>query len=62
MSWPSPQDYNEAIQNPHLCFSDEELRNGKAVLNALGLPQPNSGNFASVYRVRCDGKDWAVRC
>lgn len=62
MSWPTPQDYNEAIQNPHLSFEDESLSCGTAQLNALGLPQPASGNFASVYRVHSKNKDWAVRC
>jgi hypothetical protein len=61
-SWPSPQDYNEAIQNPEICFSDSELQNGEVEVNAIGLPKPISGSFASVYKVQCGGKAYAVRC
>lgn len=62
MPWPTPQDYNEAIQNPRVCFSDPTLRAGIVDLTPLGLPRPITGNFASVYRLRCSGRDWAVRC
>lgn len=64
MSWPLSQDYNEAIQSPHLCFADPELRTGQAAVNPLGLPVPRSGNFADVYEVRCpaSGRRWAVKC
>jgi hypothetical protein len=64
MGWPLSQDYNEAIQNPHLCFTDAQLCAGQVATNALGLPMPRSGNFADVYEVRCpltDGR-WAVKC
>ncbi len=62
MSWPTPQDYNEAIQNPHLNFADEELRAGTPEVNNLGLPQASTGAFASAYRIKCAGRDVAVRC
>jgi hypothetical protein len=62
MLWPSPQDYNEAVQNPQLCFSDPELQEGEPELTALMLPKAISGGFASVYRMQCQEKDWAVRC
>jgi hypothetical protein len=62
MSWPSPQDYNEAIQSPGACFADEELKAGTIALNRLGLPLVASGSFASVYRMDCHPKSWAVRC
>lgn len=62
--WPTPQDYNEAIQNPRLCFSDAELAEACPVLTSLGLPKPVSGAFASVYQmVSADRrKQFAVRC
>jgi hypothetical protein len=60
--WPTPQEYNEAIQNPKLSFRDAELADGEPELTALGLPRPITGNFASVYRMRCARRDWAVRC
>ena len=62
MPWPTPQDYNEAIQNPRQNLADAELAAGTPELTRLGLPRPITGNFASVYRMRCGGKDWAVRC
>ncbi len=60
--WPTPQDYNEAVQNPALNFADPELRRGTPEVTALGLPRAISGGFASVYRLRCGPRDWAVRC
>jgi tRNA A-37 threonylcarbamoyl transferase component Bud32 len=61
-TWPTPQDYNEAIQMPAFSFEDAELRTGQPDLSPLGLPRPITGAFASVYRVRCQSHDWAVRC
>src|SRR5438874_3709168 len=63
MSWPLPQDYNEAIQSPDSSFSDPELKQGEATTNAIGLPMPRSGNFADVYEFKCPGgKKWALKC
>jgi hypothetical protein len=62
MRWPLSQDYNEAIQNPTVCFSDPDLRRGEAVCNAMGLPAPCSGNFADVYAVATPQRKWAVKC
>ncbi|GAC1398501.1 MAG: hypothetical protein NVSMB52_12040 [Chloroflexota bacterium] len=62
MPWPTPQDYNEAIQSPQLSFQDPDLRAGRAETTVLGLPRPITGNFASVYKIECPGSDWAVRC
>ncbi|MDZ4834798.1 MAG: hypothetical protein SGJ27_13555 [Candidatus Melainabacteria bacterium] len=62
MRWPTPQEYNEAIQNPTTCFNEPGLVSGSVVLNALGLPRADSGNFASVYRVTGANQDCAVRC
>ncbi|OJW23937.1 MAG: hypothetical protein BGO49_17280 [Planctomycetales bacterium 71-10] len=62
MAWPTPQEYNEAVQSPQVCFSDPELKRGSPALTPLGLPRPISGAFASVYRIDCQGRSWAVRC
>lgn len=62
MPWPTLQDYNEAIQSPRLNFHDPELKGGSVETTALGLPRPITGGFASVYRVRCGQREWAVRC
>ena len=62
MTWPTSQDYNEAIQNPTSSFSDPELRQGKVVCNPMGLPLPCSGNFADVYAFQTPQRQWAVKC
>jgi hypothetical protein len=65
MPWPQSTDYNLAIQNPHLCFEDEELRASTAFSAdpVLGLPTPRAGNFADVYHmIHPDGRQWAVKC
>ena len=63
MTWPNATDYNAAVQNPQLCFRDEELRQGQAVGDLFGLPRPHSGNFADVYQIQgADGQSWAVKC
>jgi serine/threonine protein kinase len=60
--WPSPQDYNEAIQDLNANTLDLQLQNGEVEVTALGLPRPLCGSFASVYRVRSGNVDYAVRC
>lgn len=62
MPWPTPQDYNEAVQSPALCFNLPELKGGRPELTPLGLPRAITGGFASVYRIYHSGRDWAVRC
>jgi hypothetical protein len=62
MPWPTPQDYQEAMQNPSIAFTDPQLRSGRAEENQLGLPRPICGAFASVYKVVGGGRTWAVRC
>src|SRR5262249_38407165 len=62
MPWPLSQDYNEAIQEPAQCFADTELNQAVSVFNALGLPQPCSGNCADVYAVQSGPRKWAVKC
>ncbi|MFN8551917.1 MAG: hypothetical protein U0103_10545 [Candidatus Obscuribacterales bacterium] len=59
--WPTPQDYNEAVQVPKLSVQDPELRGGLPYTNALGLPRSVTGSFASVYRMHCRHKDFALR-
>jgi WD40 repeat protein len=63
MSWPLSHEFNEAVQNPQVVFSDPDLKGGETVVGATGLPLPRSGNFADVYQVRgADGREWAVKC
>ncbi len=62
MPRPEPAEYNQSIQNPNLCFADPELRSGLPELDSPGLPRAVSGAFASVYRMHCGRRVWAVRC
>lgn len=60
---PTGQQFQEAIQNPHLNLGDPELRQGRPVVNQLGLPKPITGNFATVFTLTCDGaKRYAIKC
>ncbi|MDZ4834106.1 MAG: hypothetical protein SGJ27_10050 [Candidatus Melainabacteria bacterium] len=61
-NWPTPQEFNEAIQTPQLCFSDADLKNTRILLNPLGLPKSATGAFASVYKATNGSTSWAVRC
>lgn len=60
--WPTPQEFNEAIQRPDLCFEDPELKLATVSLNPLGLPRSITGSFASVYKLRSGNAVHAVRC
>jgi hypothetical protein len=60
--WPSPQDYNEAVQNARLNVSDAELKQSTVEINAMGLPKAVSGAFASVYKMKCAQRSLALRC
>lgn len=60
--WPSPSDYQDTVQNPRVAFSDPALRDGQVVCDALGLPKPISGSFATVFQVEYWGRRHAVRC
>ncbi len=63
MSWPMSQDFNEAVQNPRLAFTDPDIKDGETVVGAHGMPLPRSGNFADVYQLRgMDGREWAIKC
>ncbi|MBI3893446.1 MAG: hypothetical protein HY303_18160 [Candidatus Wallbacteria bacterium] len=59
---PTAADYCEAVQNAAFCFEQPELRQGRAEADALGLPRPRTGAFATVFRMECPTGDFAVRC
>ncbi len=61
-SWPTPQDFNEAVQLPASAFSDSELRAAAPLLSPLGLPKAVTGAFASVYQMHSTAGTWAVKC
>ena len=64
MGWPTPENYDEAVQNLHHSMGDEELRTGQAALDDQQLPMVWAGSFASVYHINCPatGKSWAMKC
>ena len=62
MPLPSPQEYQEAVQNPQIAFSDSELRSSHPETNSLGLPKPYSGNFTTTFCLVNSSHKWAVRC
>jgi hypothetical protein len=55
VSWPTPQDYDEAVQRALLNLNDPDLRNGT-------VESRITGTFANVYRIRSGNGTWAVRC
>ena len=61
-NWPSPQDWQAAIQNPHTAFTDAFLRGATAAVDHLGLPTVWSGNFAYVFKVANGQERRAIRC
>jgi serine/threonine protein kinase len=62
MSWPTMTDYQEAIQNPRLCFADHELQSGLPVIGLWNVPKAMSGSFAVVFQIDCNGRKYAVKC
>jgi hypothetical protein len=62
--WPHQLDYFEAVQMPAQSFADPDLRSALVAEDHRGMPQPWSGNFASVYQFQsADGlQTWAVKC
>lgn len=62
MPLPRGDEYNQAVQNPRVCFSDNILQSCHVETNPLGLPKPYSGGFTTTYRLLNSSHSWAVRC
>ena len=62
MAWPTMPEFYDVVQNPGVCFEDNDLVQGTVALNQRGLPLVYSGNFACVFKVTTGGGDVAVRC
>ena len=62
MSYPTVEQFNEALQHPKTAFIDSELQNGTVQTTGLGLPLAFCGGFALTYRVQSGNKKYAVRC
>ncbi len=61
--YPTPSDYQEALQVPETAFKDAELQTATPRTNVLGLPQPITGAFAAVFPMTTEaGERYAVKC
>ncbi|PQJ33885.1 hypothetical protein BSZ35_04060 [Salinibacter sp. 10B] len=61
--YPTPSDYQEAVQMPGSAFRDPELQAATPRTNVLGLPQPITGAFAAVFPMTTEpGKTYAAKC
>ena len=62
MPFPTRVKYQTAVQNPGICFRDPDLARSTAECGENGMPLTYSGGFATTFRMRNAGVDWAVRC
>jgi len=62
MSYPTLENYNEALQNHRNCLTDPELKAGTMAKSGLGLPLALCGGFALTYTITTGGRKYAVRC
>jgi hypothetical protein len=62
MALPRGDEYNQAVQNPRINFSDTDLKLCQVETNPLGLPKPYSGGFTTTYRLDYNSSCYAVRC
>lgn len=62
MLLPRGDEYNQAVQNPKIAFTDADLKSSSVEETLLGLPKPYSGGFTITYKLSNHQKGWAVRC
>ncbi|MTI11829.1 hypothetical protein E1189_01895, partial [Sansalvadorimonas verongulae] len=62
MTYPTLEQYNEALQHPGLVLNDPELKQGQVATTGLGLPLALCGGFALTYTFTARNKKYAVRC
>ncbi|MFN3597951.1 MAG: lipopolysaccharide kinase InaA family protein, partial [Rubricoccaceae bacterium] len=62
MTYPSPSDYQDALQFPEDVFADPLLAAGTPVPGPLGLPRLLTGAFAAVFPVDTAEGRKAIRC
>src|SRR5690554_820488 len=62
MSYPTPGEYQEALQFPSIALLDPDLQDAEPETNALGLPRAITGAFAVVFPVRTRTARWALKC
>ena len=62
MSYPTLEQYQDALQYPQTAFLDPQLRSGVIRASGLGQPAVVSGGFALTYAVEIGADKMAVRC
>lgn len=62
MSYPTLEQYNEALQHPQSALVDPELKSGTIATTGLGLPLALCGGFALTYTISTGRTKYAVRC
>ncbi|ARA91895.1 hypothetical protein AWN76_001070 [Rhodothermaceae bacterium RA] len=62
MRYPTPGDYQDALQVPQVAFTDPTLQQAELETTALGLPRVITGAFAAVFQARTRTRCWAVKC
>jgi hypothetical protein len=64
MSWPTANEYSEAIEHPRRRFCRPELQRAQVALQQNGTPWVRSRQRANVYEMRsANGQDrWAIGC
>lgn len=62
MSYPSLEQYNEALNAPQIHLLDPVLRGGTPKTTGLGTPLALCGGFALTYIITAAGKRYALRC
>jgi parallel beta-helix repeat protein len=60
--WPSRSEYNIAIQNPHICFIDPELKKARVIKRGSWSYCWSSGRFAIVFKVEIGNTPYIIRC
>lgn len=62
MTYPSLEQYQEALQHPRVALLDGDLKNGSIATSGLGLPKVMCGGFALTYTISVGAGKYAVRC
>lgn len=62
MTYPTLEQYNQALQSPQYVLKDPELKQGQVKKTGYGLPLALCGGFALTYAIDVGGKKFALRC
>ena len=62
MTYPTLEQYTEALQHPRLALLDPAFNTATIAKSGLGLPLALCGGFALTYSVTAGGQRYAIRC